>query len=141
LRGQNWPGNVRQLQNFIERLVVLSSGPLIREENVRAEISRQVRFVTQPGTSVGLRPKVAPPSSAPNAAPVPPQPTPAPAAPVAPMETASTILPLDLEVRTAEKRALERALRVAKDNRSLAARLLGVSRSTLYAKLEEHGLL
>jgi two-component system response regulator AtoC len=57
------------------------------------------------------------------------------------METASTILPLDLEVRAAEKRALERALRVAKDNRSLAARLLGVSRSTLYAKLEEHGLL
>jgi two-component system response regulator AtoC len=50
-------------------------------------------------------------------------------------------LPLDLEMRTAEKRALERALRVAKDNRSLAARLLGVSRSTLYAKLEEHGLL
>jgi two-component system response regulator AtoC len=50
-------------------------------------------------------------------------------------------LPLDLEVRAAEKKALERALRVAKDNRSLAARLLGVSRSTLYAKLQEHGLL
>ena len=51
------------------------------------------------------------------------------------------VLPLDLEVRAAEKKALERALVVAKHNRSLAARLLGVSRSTLYAKLEEHGLL
>jgi two-component system response regulator AtoC len=50
-------------------------------------------------------------------------------------------LPLDLQIRAAEKNALERALRVAKDNRSLAARLLGVSRSTLYAKLQEHQLL
>ena len=135
LRGQNWPGNVRQLQNFIERLVVLSPGPVIRETDVRAEISRQVRFITQPGTSVGLRPKSAP-------APIAPAPPLAanPAA-AAPTEVASAILPLDLEVRVAEKRALERALRFAKDNRSLAARLLGVSRSTLYAKLEEHGLL
>jgi two-component system response regulator AtoC len=136
LRGQNWPGNVRQLQNFIERLVVLSPGPVIREADVRAEISRQVRFTTQPGTSIGLRPKGPIPSSAPNAAAPPLTP-----APPAPSETASAILPLDLEVRAAEKKALERALRVAKDNRSLAARLLGVSRSTLYAKLQEHGLL
>jgi two-component system response regulator AtoC len=138
LRGQNWPGNVRQLQNFIERLVILSPGPVIREEDVRTEISRQVRFTTQPGTSVGLRPKAAPPSSGPNGVPVAPHLAPVPAPP---LETAASVLPLDLEVRTAEKRALERALRVAKDNRSLAARLLGVSRSTLYAKLEEHGLL
>jgi two-component system response regulator AtoC len=136
LRGQNWPGNVRQLQNFIERLVVLSPGPVIREEDVRAEISRQVRFITQPGTSVGLRPKSAPAPSA--SAPAALAANPAAAAPT---EVASAILPLDLEVRVAEKRALERALRFAKDNRSLAARLLGVSRSTLYAKLEEHGLL
>ena len=138
LRGQNWPGNVRQLQNFIERLVVLCPGPLIREEDVRTEISRQVRFVTQPGTSVGLRPK------APVAQSTPAEPSvlAAPAAsPGAPLETASAVMPLDLEMRAAEQRALERALRVAKDNRSLAARLLGVSRSTLYAKLEEHGLL
>jgi two-component system, NtrC family, response regulator AtoC len=136
LRGQSWPGNVRQLQNFIERLVVLSPGPHITEQDVRTEISRQVRFTTQPGTSIGLRPKAAPPSSAPNSA----TGTAVPATPPPP-ETASAILHLDLEVRAAEKKALERALRVAKDNRSLAARLLGVSRSTLYAKLEEHGLL
>ena len=45
------------------------------------------------------------------------------------------------EMRAAERRALERALTFSKHNRSLAARLLGVSRSTLYAKLKEHGLL
>lgn len=36
--------------------------------------------------------------------------------------------------------AIERALRHAKGNRTLAARLLGVGRATLYVKLEEHGL-
>ena len=36
-----WPGNVRQLQNFIERLVVLSDGPVITVEDVRRELGRQ----------------------------------------------------------------------------------------------------
>jgi len=129
LRGQRWPGNVRQLQNFVERLVVLSPGPVIGEEEVRTELSRQVRFSTQPGTSAQvLAARVAPSSSASDGAPE-------------SSEAVSGVLPLDLEVRNAEKKALERALRFAKQNRSLAARLLGVSRSTLYAKLEEYGLL
>jgi two-component system response regulator AtoC len=140
LRGQRWPGNVRQLQNFVERLVVLSSGPNIREEDVRSELSRQVRFATQPGTSLRPQPTlaVAPPVSL-HAAGAPPE-SDSTSVDAAPAES-TTVLPLDMEVRAAEKKALERALVVAKHNRSLAARLLGVSRSTLYAKLEEHGLL
>jgi two-component system response regulator AtoC len=146
LRGQRWPGNVRQLQNFVERLVVLSNGPAITEADVRSELSRQVRFATQPGTALRIQPTAfAPPTPTPT-----PASEPAPASdptsvdahpPGAPTELAQPVLPLDQEVRAAEKKALERALSVAKQNRSLAARLLGVSRSTLYAKLEEHGLL
>ncbi len=44
-------------------------------------------------------------------------------------------LPLDAHVHEAEKRALEDALARAAGNRSLAARLLGISRRTLYNKL------
>ena len=44
-------------------------------------------------------------------------------------------------VRSAERQALVRALEQATGNRSAAARLLGVSRTTLYTKLEEYGLL
>ena len=144
LRGQRWPGNVRQLQNFVERLVVLSSGPAITEADVRSELSRQVRFATQPGTALGMKPTAfAPATPAPTSEPAPASdPTSVDAIPPGlPTEAVQPVLPLDMEVRAAEKKALERALTVAKQNRSLAARLLGVSRSTLYAKLEEHGLL
>lgn len=145
LRQQRWPGNVRQLQNFVERLVVLSNGPVIKEEDVRAELSRQVRFATQPGTALRLSPSggasVAA-AAAPASEPAPPSdPTSVDEKPPAMATEAQPVVPLDMELRAAEKKALERALTVAKHNRSLAARLLGVSRSTLYAKLEEHGLL
>ena len=142
LRGQRWPGNVRQLQNLIERLVVLSPGPVITEADVRGEVSRQVSFATQPGSAVGLAATAlaaAPALRAP--APINNEATTVDPAPVFEPTVAQPVLPLDQEVRSAEKRALERALTVAKQNRSLAARLLGVSRSTLYSKLEEHGLL
>jgi two-component system response regulator AtoC len=123
LRGQRWPGNVRQLQNFMERLVVLTEGPTITEHAVRAELSRQVSFATQPGTDATSRRR--PPTSSIVSAPA----------------AHNVVGPLDVEMRAAEKKVIERALRHARGNRSLAARLLGVSRSTLYAKLEEHGLL
>ena len=148
LRGQRWPGNVRQLQNFVERLVVLSNGPSITEADVRSELSRQVRFATQPGTALRvapteLAPVTPPPAFKPKVDSAPPSdPTSVDERPPGlPTEIVQPVLPLDQEVRAAEKKALERALTVAKHNRSLAARLLGVSRSTLYAKLEEHGLL
>ncbi len=143
LRGQRWPGNVRQLQNFVERLVVLSNGPTITEADVRCELSRQVRFATQPGTAMRIPPTAVASTPPPVEEPAPANdPTSVDAMPPGmPTEVAQPVLPLDMEVRAAEKKALERALTVAKQNRSLAARLLGVSRSTLYAKLEEHGLL
>ena len=40
-----------------------------------------------------------------------------------------------------EKEAILEALRRCGDNRTKAARILGVSRRTLYNKLEEHGLV
>jgi two-component system response regulator AtoC len=122
LRAQRWPGNVRQLQNFIERLVVLAPSGVIDEPLVREELSRQVTFKTQPGTTAArINDAVASPPSV--------------------VEAPSVILSLDAEVRAAEKGALERALLHCRGNRSLAARLLGVSRTTLYAKLQEYGLL
>jgi DNA-binding NtrC family response regulator len=52
----------------------------------------------------------------------------------------SRAVPLDQAVRDAEAQAIQRALRHAGGNRTTAARILGVSRATLYTKLAEHGI-
>jgi DNA-binding NtrC family response regulator len=49
-------------------------------------------------------------------------------------------LSLHAAVARVEKELILRALERAKGNRSAAARLLGIARPQLYAKLEEHGL-
>jgi two-component system response regulator AtoC len=104
---QPWPGNVRQLQNFVERLIVFSDGPVIDGADVERELARE-------GT-------LARPSRAAH-------------------EAGPEDANLDVRRREAEKEAIKAALRRAGDNRTVAARLLGVSRRTLYNKLEEYGI-
>jgi DNA-binding NtrC family response regulator len=107
LRSYAWPGNVRQLQNLAERLVVLADGDVIG----RADVEREI------GAPGRARPQLVD-----EAAP------------------ASGDTTLDARRRDAEKDAIVGALSQAKNNRTLAARLLNVSRRTLYNKLREHGL-
>jgi len=114
LKAQPWPGNVRQLQNFIERLVVLSEAPRISKREVTAQLTSLVTPTLSLAAAGGF-----------NAAESAPQ---------------STVVELEEAVKKAERRALEKALKSANGNRSVAARLLGISRRTLYNKLEEHGI-
>ncbi|MBZ4407776.1 sigma-54-dependent transcriptional regulator [Myxococcus faecalis] len=116
LRAQPWPGNVRQLQNFLERLVVLSDGQTLTGDDVSRELARQPGLTTPVLT--------------------PPQGVTALASPAA--DSGRT---LESQRKGTEKQALVDALARAGDNRTLAARLLGISRRTLYNKLEEHALL
>jgi len=117
LRAQRWPGNVRQLQNFVERLVVLSDGPQIDVADVQRELQQQtVTFSTQTTGSAGI-----PPRDGALRSPERQQPS------------------LEQELREAERQALRRALERTNGNRTHAARVLGVSRATLYKKLHEHG--
>jgi len=103
LAGQPWPGNVRQLQNLIERMVVLAPGEAITADDVAAEL---------PVGAAGRRPGAAEPQ------------------------------PRTLEqmVQETVHEALVTTLKRCKNNRSQAARVLGISRRTLYNKLREHGL-
>jgi len=114
LEAHGWPGNVRQLQNFIERLVVLSDSPTLSTTDVQRELGRQAGPAGTPALGA-----------------------------VPPTSSSASLDANTLESRRkeAEKDALGSALQRAGNNRTLAARLLGVSRRTLYNKLEEHGLL
>ena len=99
LAAQPWPGNVRQLEHFIERVLVLADTHAIS----RRDIARELEDGGRPGAM-------------------------------------RAIASLDDQRRDVERSALERALAQAGDNRTKAARILGVSRRTLYNKLKEHGL-
>jgi DNA-binding NtrC family response regulator len=95
-----WPGNVRQLENFVERTVLLSDTTLVGPEALAQSL---------PG-SAELSMVEPPPSGA----------------------------ALDVSLRDAERAAVKKALERTHGNRTQAARLLGVSRRTLYNKLAEH---
>jgi two-component system response regulator AtoC len=142
LKAQRWTGNVRELVNFVERMVVLAKSDVIGLDDVRRELEEHETFTTQsvpqdrdflrvlslsgPGTPLAPVPQV-------SAATAPPSSRGAPG-------TAEAIRPLREELRVAERRALVKALAHAGGNRTLAARMLGISRRTLYTKLDEHGL-
>ena len=96
-----WPGNVRQLQNFIERLVVFADGETISAADVTRDAQRATPAATEPAIDEGT---------------------------------------LDEHVEDAERRAVRDALARARGSRTLAARLLGVSRRTLYNKMARLGV-
>jgi two-component system, NtrC family, response regulator AtoC len=127
---------VRQLSNFVERLVVLSDVDAIDEAAVLAELTRPAQFTTDLGSAVA---RVDPAPGVPS---VSPQVLPAAGGGGDAASTGGAgDAHLSQVVRDAERAAIVRALARAGGNRSDAARLLGVSRSTFYAKLNQYGLL
>ena len=118
LAAQPWPGNVRQLQNFVERLVVLADDDVIRRGDVDRELARVPGIPPRGATSTASSTSTT--GDAPTRAP--------------------SDLSLDTQRKETEREALVKALTHAGNNRTRAARLLDVSRRTLYNKLKEHGL-
>lgn len=106
LEAHAFSGNVRELRNLVERLVVLRAGETINARTLHDELSHAGGAASG---SAGER-------------------------------EADTKLDLGSAMRETEKIAIATALRKAGGNRTLAARLLGVSRRTLYNKLAEHGV-
>jgi len=127
LLSYRWPGNVRELRNVLERASILCDGGLITVEHLPVELGsghpaaagalhRSGGAVQQPQGQPG--PPSAPGGDPPGAA----------------------FPPGGVNLEMVERDLVAKALQEARNNRSRAARLLGISRSQLYYKIQKHGL-
>jgi Nif-specific regulatory protein len=131
LLAYRWPGNIRELKNTLWRAVILADGRTILPGHLglsgepRSELSNELsgERIGDRGAAAATAPK------SPNAAIT--QVADHPAAPLA-SPTGGSVLTLD----AAEKRAIATALAAVNGNRTRAARLLGIARSTLLEKLK-----
>jgi transcriptional regulator with GAF, ATPase, and Fis domain len=116
LVGHAWPGNIRELQNAVERALILSDGDLLT------------------ATHLGLPVPATAPRGAPaaGAAPAPPS-VRAPLTPPAPPGEPHSLPEW-------ERHMVVEAVRKAEGNKSRAARILGLTRSQLYTRLKRFGL-
>ncbi len=99
LRAQPWNGNIRELQNCIEKAVILSEGKLLAAKDLQIDTRSRAGMTDSP--IPGL---------------------------------AGNLLAQD------EERLVREAMERSNGNISAAAKLLGVSRPTLYAKLKKYNL-
>ncbi len=92
LESSRWSGNIRELQNCIEKAVILSEGTALTAKDIQPD--------ARPASGIGLQ---------------------------------------DIDDE-GEERTVREAVRRSGGNISAAARMLGVSRPTLYAKMKKYGL-
>jgi DNA-binding NtrC family response regulator len=119
----SWPGNVRQLQNVIERAVVLTQGSMITPRNLPQEVVHNVPHeAPHPSSAIGALPTFSLNGSLAEGGKI--------------LVTHSQ----SLNLADREKAALLAALEQSRGNKKKAAELLGIHRPTLYTKLKKFGL-
>ncbi|HEY6323141.1 MAG TPA: sigma 54-interacting transcriptional regulator [Thermoanaerobaculia bacterium] len=140
-----WPGNVRELRNVLERASILCDGGLITLEHLPVGVGRGqpagIGSLPRAGAGAGaLRelPEMGAAAAVPggDGATLPPgfvRPGSDPAA-------AAAFPPGGVNLEMVERDLIAQALQEARNNRSRAARLLGISRSQLYYKIQKHGI-
>lgn len=111
-----WPGNIRELENVIERICVMEEGPVFGPDTLPAEIRGQSGAVSlsMPATTV-------------------------PSVTLQPFQASASAPSADtLNISELERRAIIQALRKTGGNRKDTADLLGISIRTLRNKLNQY---
>lgn len=112
----DWPGNIRELMNCLERMMSFNSGPLLHFGDLPSPVANYSRARNQ----VGLVATAAAGAGAHS------------------MATAVTPPRSIVPLQELEKRAIQNALVHTRGDRTTAAQLLGIGRTTLYRKLKEY---
>ena len=109
LAAQVWRGNIRELRNVLEQATM-------RSDTHRIEAVEVAAVLRESGVE--------------QAPPVPVQPAPQPV-------PGTVVLPLAQQLAALERQAIAAAMAQARGNKAAAARMLGISRATLYGRLQE----
>lgn len=107
LEDYSWPGNVRQLRNIVEKMVVLSGGGKLTIDDVPVEILEGSEAQSTPAAGDETH------------------------------ETAAIDIQPAQSLADSEKEKILSVLESVKGNKSKAAELLGISRRTIHRKLNE----
>ncbi len=110
-----WPGNIRELEHTVQQMVAMNSGPWVGPADLPSTVvNRSLERQLEGGSAT---PGACSSSPCGN-------------------HTAQNIVPL----ADVEKRAILDALDYTRGDRTVAAAMLGIGRTTLYRKLKEYGL-
>jgi DNA-binding NtrC family response regulator len=121
----DWPGNVRELKNCIDRMVAFNSGPELHYGDLPTGVANGS------GVHPPLRAMAAgAPGGSTLRGPYPPG-----LRGISAVSARGVVVPL----QAVERRAIEEALSFTRGDRTSAAQLLGIGRTTLYRKLKEYG--
>lgn len=105
-----WEGNIRELQNVIERAVILCKGNVITPDHLPISIVKGASFVEKEKTQAADK------------------------------SVLFDIPPHGLSLDALEKQLVTQALEKSKNNKTKAAKLLGLTRGTFRYRLQKYGL-
>jgi len=131
----DWPGNVRELEHAVQHMVAMNSGPWLTVSDLpssvlNSKIEREINAqFSDGGNATGLS-DAAPGGMGANGR---------VAAGGAGAGGGMGMMPPILPLAEVEKRAILDAIHYTKGDRTVAAAMLGIGRTTLYRKLKEYG--
>ena len=108
-----WPGNVREMENAIERACAMSSGPVLHLKDFPSQLQTGLESQEEPVLRVDERAVAEPGMRGPQHL---------------------------LSIAELERNAILHTVRQLQGDKLMAAKLLGIGKTTLYRKLKEYGI-